>query len=326
MQVTNTSNLNSGTMLSRVRSGGRGVWGIVTSNGKITFGVGVVLFFILVAIFAPLLTPYNPNAFMDVQSAPPSAAHWLGTTPRGEDVFSQLIYGTRASLLIGFIAAIGSTLLQVLFGTTSAYFGGFIDDFLSLIINIFLVLPGLPLAIVLASFSPIKGSVLLAVILLFTSWSYGARVLRAQTLSLKEREFVAAARASGESSTRLIFAEILPNEIALVVSNFVTTFVYTILAEVALEFLGLGDISHSSWGVILFWAQSDNALLGGEWWRFVPPGLCVAILCSGLTFINSGIDELANPRLRREKPVQVARSLSASPPATAEQHKEEVAQ
>ena len=183
-------------------------------------------------------------------------------------------------------------------------------------------LPGLPLAIVLASFSPIKGWVLLTVILLFTSWSYGARVLRAQTLSLKEREFVAAARASGEASTRLIFAEILPNEVALVVSNFVTTFVYTILAEVALEFLGLGDISHSSWGVILFWAQSDNALLGGQWWRFVPPGLCVAILCSGLTFINSGIDELANPRLRREKPVQAARSLSASPPATDEQQKE----
>ena len=181
MQVTNTSNLNSGTMLSRASSGGRGVWGILTSNGKITFGVGVVVFFILVAIFAPLLTPYNPNAFMSAQSAAPSAAHWLGTTPRGEDVFSQLIYGTRASLLIGFIAAIGSTLLQVLFGTTSAYFGGFIDDILSLIINIFLVLPGLPLAIVLASFSPIKGWVLLTVILLFTSWSYGARVLRAQT-------------------------------------------------------------------------------------------------------------------------------------------------
>jgi peptide/nickel transport system permease protein len=326
MQVTNTSNLNTETLLSWARSGGRGVWSMLTSNGKITFGVGVVVFFILVAIFAPLLTPYNPNAFMNAQSFAPSATHWLGTTPRGEDVFSQLIYGTRASLLIGFISAIGSTLLQVLFGTTSAYFGGFIDDILSLIINVFLVLPGLPLAIVLASFSPIKGSVLLTVILLFTSWSYGARVLRAQTLSLKEREFVAAARASGETSARLIFAEILPNEIALVVSNFVTTFIYTILAEVALEFLGLGDISHSSWGVILFWAQSDNALLGGQWWRFVPPGLCVAILCSGLTFINSGIDELANPRLRREKPVQSTRGLSASPPATGEQQKEEVAQ
>ena len=321
MQVTNTSNLNTATVLSRARNRGRSVWGLITANSKITAGVGIVVFFILVALCAPLLTPYNPNAFTGAQALAPSPTHWLGTTPRGEDVFSQLVYGTRASLLIGFISAIGSTLLQVLFGTTSAYFGGLVDDILSLIINIFLVLPGLPLAIVLASFSPIKGSVLLTVILLFTSWSYGARVLRAQTLSLKEREFVSAARTSGETSTRLIFAEILPNEIALVVSNFVTTFIYTILAEVALEFLGLGDISHSSWGVILFWAQSDNALLGGQWWRFVPPGLCVAILCSGLTFINSGIDELANPRLRREKPVQ-ALNRPAMPSETSEEHEE----
>ena len=182
---------------------------------------------------------------------------------------------------------------------------GVLGDLLSLIINVFLVLPGLPLTIVLASLassaaSANKNEFVIALVLLFTSWSYGARVLRAQTLSLKEREFVTAARASGENTLHIIFAEILPNEIALVASTFVGTFVYAVGAEVALEFLGLGDTSKATWGVILYWAQINGALIVGKWWLFVPAGLCVAVLCAGLTFINFGIDELANPRLRNE--------------------------
>jgi peptide/nickel transport system permease protein len=221
-------------------------------------------------------------------------------------MFAQIVYGARISLLVGFSAAIGSTVLQVFFGLSSAYFGGIVDDVLSLIINVFLVLPGLPLTIVLASLASAnaanKNEFVIALVLLFTSWSYGARVLRAQTLSLKEREFVTAARASGESSLRIIFAEILPNEVALVASTFIGTFVYAIGAEVALEFLGLGDTSRASWGVILYWAQNNGALIVGKWWQFVPAGLCIAVLCAGLTFINFGIDQLANPRLRAERP------------------------
>ncbi|HLJ34044.1 MAG TPA: ABC transporter permease [Ktedonobacteraceae bacterium] len=222
-------------------------------------------------------------------------------------MFAQLVYGARVTLLIGFTAAVGSTLLQIFFGLTSGYFGGVIGDALSLIINVFLVLPGLPLAIVLASLASAnsaanKNEFVIALVLLFTSWSYGARVLRAQTLSLKEREFVAAARATGEGALRIIFFEILPNEFALVASTFVGTFVYAVGAEIALEFLGLGDTSKASWGEILYWAQNNAALIIGKWWQFVPAGLCVAVLCAGLTFINFGIDELANPRLRVERP------------------------
>jgi peptide/nickel transport system permease protein len=309
MQVTNLANRNidTSTMLNKAKERGGGILSVITSNPKIAIGVAVVAFFVLVAIAAPLLTPYDPNATIVIGSLPPSPAHIFGTTGLGQDMFAQIVYGARVSLTIGFVAAIGSTALQVFFGLTSAYFGGLIDEVLSLLINIFLVLPGLPLAIVLASLASASGAskneFVIALVLLFTSWSYGARVLRAQTLSLKEREFVAAARTTGESSLRIIFAEILPNEVALVASTFIGTFVYAVGAEVALEFLGLGDTSQATWGVILYWAQINAALIVGKWWQFVPAGLCVAVLCASLAFINFGIDELANPRLRAERPL-----------------------
>lgn len=307
MQVANLDqHIETSTILSKARGRGRNLFRVITSNPKIAIGIGVVAFFVLVALAAPLLTPYDPNKSVVVGSLPPSPAHIFGTTSLGQDMFAQIVYGARVSILIGFVAAIGSTALQIFFGLTSAYFGGIVGETLALIINVVLVLPGLPLAIVLASLASASGAskneFVIAVVLLFTSWAYGARVLRAQTLSLKEREFITAARASGETTLRIIFAEILPNEITLVASTFIGTFVYAIGAEVALEFLGLGDISKASWGVILYWAQSDGALIIGKWWQFVPAGLCVAILCAGLAFINFGIDELANPRLRVERP------------------------
>src|SRR6266849_563377 len=308
MQVTNLTNqqIDSSTILDRVKGRRSAILSAITSNPKIAAGVGVVAFFVLIALAAPLLTPYDPNASVVTGSLPPSPAHIFGTTGLGQDMFAQIVYGARITLLIGFVAAIGSTALQVLFGLTSAYFGGLIDEVLSLVINVFLVLPGLPLAIVLASLASASGAskneFVIALVLLFTSWSYGARVLRAQTLSLKEREFVAAARASGETPFRIVFAEVLPNEVALVASTFVGTFVYAVGAEIALEFLGLGDISQASWGEILFWAQNNGALIIGKWWQFVPAGLCVALICASLAFINFGIDELANPRLRAERP------------------------
>src|SRR5579883_2562863 len=253
MQVTNVTDQNivSSTILDKAKGRGSSILGVLTANPKISIGIGVVAFFVLVAVAAPLLTPYNPNATIVRGSLPPSPAHILGTTGLGQDMFAQIVYGARVTLLVGFCAAIGSTMLQIFFGLTSAYFGGVIDEVLSLIINVFLVLPGLPLAIVLASLassasSANKNEFVIALVLLFTSWSYGARVLRAQTLSLKEREFVTAARVTGEGPLRIIFAEILPNEIALVASTFIGTFVYAVGAEVALEFLGLGNTSQAS--------------------------------------------------------------------------------
>lgn len=329
MQLTNLADqkVETSSILSSAKGRGKGIIRFITANPKIAFGLGIVIFFALVAIAAPLLTTYNPDKSITMQaSLPPSSTHILGTTSLGQDEFAQLVYGARVSLTIGFVAAFGSTLLQVLFGLVAGYMSGLVDEVLSLITNVFLVLPGLPLTIVLASLASAgnvaHNEVIIALVLLFTSWAYGARVLRAQTLSIKEREFIAASRSSGESTWRIIFAEILPNEVALVTSTFIGTFVYAVGAEVALEFLGLGDVAHASWGVMLFWAQENGSLIGGEWWQFVPVGLCIALLCSSLAFINFGIDELANPNLRSEK---LPKTLNAPKAARAAAEKESVA-
>lgn len=270
-------------------------------NPKVAFGLGIVAFFVLVAILGPIVIQHDPNAFSSDILQPPSTAHWLGTTQTGQDVFAQVVDGTRVSVLLGLSAGFLATIISVIIGLTAGYFGGLVDDLLSLLINIFLVIPALPLAVVLAAYSPFRGPLPVAIIVTFTGWAWGARVLRSQTLSMRRREFVEAARASGETTPRIIFAEILPNEIAIIAAGLVGTVIYAILAQAGLEFLGLGDVTTISWGAMFYWAQNNEALLLGAWWWFLAPGCCVALLGAGLAFINFGIDELANPRLRRER-------------------------
>ncbi len=270
-------------------------------NPKVAFGLGIVGFFVLVAILGPIVIQHDPNAFSSDILQPPSTAHWLGTTQTGQDVFAQVVDGTRVSVLLGLGAGFLATIISVIIGLTAGYFGGLVDDLLSLLINIFLVIPALPLAVVLAAYFPFRGPLPVAMIVTFTGWAWGARVLRSQTLSMRRREFVEAARASGETTPRIIFAEILPNEIAIIAAGLVGTVIYAILAQAGLEFLGLGDVTIISWGAMFYWAQNNEALLLGAWWWFLAPGCCVALLGAGLAFINFGIDELANPRLRRER-------------------------
>jgi peptide/nickel transport system permease protein len=265
---------------------------------KMRVGLGIVGFFLLMALVGPLLIHRDPTAFTADQLQGPSAAHWLGTTQTGQDIFAQVVLGARATLLVGFATGVMATTLSVLIGLTAGYFGGVVDDLLSLLINIFLVMPALPLMIVLAGYVPVHGPLPVALVISFTGWSWGARVLRSQTLSLRRREFVEASRASGEHWYRIIFWEILPNETAIVASSLVFTIIFAILAEIGLEFLGLSDVTLNSWGNMLYWASNNNALLVGAWWWFLPPGLCIAVLGAGLAFINSGIDEITNPRLR----------------------------
>ena len=285
-------------------------WRAMTTSRKVAVGSAIVGFFIVVGLFGPFFMTFNPNATSHLFIAPPSASHLLGTTVVGEDIFSQLIYGTRTSVFWGLGTGLLLTLLSVVVGLVGGYFGGWIDDVLTLLTNITLVLPALPLAIVLAAYFP-RGPLTISLVILFTNWAWQARVLRSQTLSLRNREFVMAARASGEHTWRIIFFEIFPNELGLVVAGFVSTTIFVVLTWAALEFLGLGDGTIPSWGDMLYWAQQAGALGGGLWWWFIPPGACIAILGAGLSLINFGIDEIADPRLRPERSVKAGKSKKA---------------
>lgn len=279
------------------------VWRALTINKKVATGTGIVVVFILIALVGPFFVHQDPNMLSDVSKAPPSAAHWLGTTTTGQDIFSQMVYGTRTSVFWGLITGLAVTAISVVVGLVGGYFGGIVDETLSLITNVFLVLPALPLAIVLAAYFP-RGPLTISLVIMFSNWAWGARVLRAQTLSMRTREFVTAARSSGETAWRIIFHEIFPNEIAIVAAGFVSTTVYVVLTWASLEFLGLGDPNTISWGGILHWAQQADSIFSGLWWWFIPPGLCIALLGAGLSLINFGIDEIADPRLRTEPRVK----------------------
>lgn len=276
------------------------LWQQITGNRKASVGLIILGLFILLAILGPIILPQDPHTFTLDVLQPPSTTHWFGTTSFGEDVFVQTVVGARFSVFMGLGIGLVTTIISVIIGLTSGYFLGWVDEILSLLSNVFLVLPTLPLAILLAAFLPNKGPLAIGFVLTITGWSWGARVLRSQTLSLRNRDCIEAARASGESTWRIIFYEILPNQTSIVAAQFFGTVIYVILAETALEYLGLGDITASTWGNMLFSASNNSALLLHAWWWFLPPGLCIALLGATLTFINFGIDEIANPRLRKE--------------------------
>ncbi|HLZ63682.1 MAG TPA: ABC transporter permease [Ktedonosporobacter sp.] len=287
--------------LSPAQQRWRELWHVIAGNRKASVGLICVGLFVLLAIFGPIIITQDPHSFTQDVLQPPSSAHWFGTTSFGEDVLIQTVVGARFSVFMGLGIGLVTTILSVLVGLASGYFLGWVDEVLSLLTNVFLVLPTLPLAILLAAFLPNKGPLAIGFILTVTGWSWGARVLRSQTLTLRNRDCVEAARASGESTWRIIFYEILPNQTAIVAAQFFGTVIYVILAETALEYLGLGDITAATWGNMLFSASNGAALLRGAWWWFLPPGLCIALLGAALTFVNFGIDEIANPRLRNER-------------------------
>ncbi|HXZ99605.1 MAG TPA: ABC transporter permease [Candidatus Binatia bacterium] len=250
---------------------------------------------------SPEIDSYSP--------LPPSGAHWLGTTAFAQDAWSQLLVGARATLLVGLLAGALATAMSVLVGVSAGYLGGLADEGLSVLSNVFLAIPGLPLLIVLAGFvsnsgnnSATGGVIFISIIVAITGWAYGARVLRAQTLSLRNRDFVEAARVSGEGRLRIIISEVLPNLVPIVASGFLFTTLYAIGAYVALSFLGLAGAPGSggvwNWGLMMQQAWGQNALVHGDWWWWAPPGVAVALLGTCFALLNFGIDEFINPRLR----------------------------
>src|SRR5215470_14398441 len=269
---------------------------------KIIAGLALLVFFVLLASIGPLVAPYSPdNVFADSPvPLPPSGAHWFGTTNLQQDVFSQVLVGGGDMLLVSFLAGVIATALSVVIGVAAGYLGGLGDELLSMLANIFLVLPALPLLVILFGFLGKTGSndlFLVGLIIAVTGWAFGARVLRAQTLSLRNRDYVDSARIIGESRRRIIFAEILPNLTPIVASSFLFTVLYAVGTYTAMAFLGLVN-PNWNWGGILFYAAGDTAAVSGYWWWYIPPGLAVALLGTSLVLLNFGIDEFINPRLR----------------------------
>jgi len=267
-------------------------------NAKSVTGLSILAFFTLLAIFGEWLAPYDPDA-LDLlhRNEAPSAIHWLGTTHMGQDVLSQIMIGTRGVMVVGFLAGIIATIVAVLVGVTAGYVAGAKSEALSALTNVFLVIPGLPLIIIVASQFEDPNVFLIASVLALTGWAWGARVLRAQTMSLRNRDFIQAARANGEPLLRIIAVEMLPNLLAVIASSFVGTVTAAILAQTTLAFVGVTPISDWNWGTILFWAQSNNAF-PDKWWWYLPAGLCIAFVGMALALVNFGIDEYVNPRLR----------------------------
>jgi peptide/nickel transport system permease protein len=286
----------------------------ILHDRKVVIGLAMIAFFVLAAVIGPHLVG-DPSATSSHTLAPPSAQYPLGTTDTGQNVFAQLVVGTQVSLVVGVVAAAIATVIAVAVGLSSAILGGIWDEILSVLSNVFLVLPALPLVIVLAGYLHGAGSLAVAVVISVTGWAWSARILRAQTLSLRNRDFVHAARASGEFTWRLICFEILPLEVPLIAAQFITMVLYAILTQAGLAFLGVGSVTTWSWGTMLYWAQNAQALSLGAWWWYVPPGLCLALLGMALTLLNFGIDEIASPRLRT--PSRPARRRAARAAAIA---------
>ena len=291
----------------------------IPRSPKVIVGLIILGFFLLLTIIGPYLAPFDPNNTSFAPNLTPSVHHWFGTTSLGQDIFSQTLVGARATMVVALVAGLVATMLSVVIGVSAGYLGGYSDDGLSLLSNVFLALPGLPLLIVIDSYLPVNSrsnSIVIGLIISLTGWAWGARVLRAQTMSLRNRDFVESSRIIGESRLRIMFTEVVPNLLPIMASSLLFTILYSIGAYVTLAYVGLTSTSVWNWGTMLFWAQANNAPLSGEWYWFVPPGICIALVGTSLALLNFGIDEFINPRLR-EGGLSARQRRRAGPAASA---------
>ncbi|MEE1928984.1 ABC transporter permease [Streptomyces sp. TRM 70351] len=296
-------------------SGSTGAWRSLLPrwSPRLGAGLGLVVAIALFGALGPLLLG-DPGAVRDIGLTPPGGDFPLGTTQTGQDVFAQLAHATRGSLQIGLLVGVMATVLSAFFGIIGAYAGGVVDEAFSLFSNVMLVIPGLPLVIVISGFVPAsqRGTWTIALVLAITGWAAAARVLRAQTLSVRSRDYVAAAKVAGEKPWRVIGVEILPNLLPVLASQFVFAVLFAILSEAGLSFLGLGAANSSTLGTMLYFAQNGFALQYEAWWWFGPPGLVIAAFGAGLALINFSLDEIINPRLRAASHTRAARKAARS--------------
>lgn len=271
---------------------------LLIASKKFLVGISILLFFTGLATIMPWFMP-NPKAIIDIPWEPPSIERLLGTDNLGRDVFSLFVHGMNMSLRIGILAGLIATAVGVAVGAVAGYKGGIVDEVLMSITNVMLVIPTLALLIVLAAFLKMRNEMLMAFIIGITSWPWTARSIRSQTLSLKAREFIDLARMSGLSETKIIFQDVLPNMFSYVFMCFALQMANGILSETGLSMIGLGPTQIISLGMILRWALLWEAVRLGKWWVFIPVTIAITLLTTSLLLINTGMDEIFNPRMRR---------------------------
>jgi peptide/nickel transport system permease protein len=267
-------------------------------NLRLRVGLGVVTFFVLMALFGPLLTKYGIEEYAYSGAQPPSSEFWFGTTTFGQDVFSQFIHGLRATFLVGLVGGGLGTLIGVIIGFVAGYKGGLIDEVLNVLTNIVLVIPTLAVLLIIAAYLEVRGILTESIFIGLTSWPWAARAIRAQTFSLRTREFVDLARLGGMKSRKVIFTEIAPNMMSYLVMTFILQFGGAILAAATLDFIGLGPTNSISLGLMMQYSVLWGALQLGQWWWFVPPGLAITLIVGAMYVMNVGLDEVFNPKLR----------------------------
>ena len=300
------------------------MWKAIRSNGKALTGIILLVLFALLAIFPWAIAKDNPSAEIYGRSLGPSSAHLFGTTSYGQDLFAQAVWGTRETLIIAVISGVLSTFLSVIMGLAAGYLGGAWDSVLNFITDVLLVVPTFPLLIIIVAYLPKVGVPGLILVLVVTGYSYGARQLRAQTLSVRSRDYLEAARVRGERRFYVIMVEIIPSMTSLIVATFLGTAVYNVLAAAGLQFLGFGDPSSVSWGTMLYWAENNEALQTGQYLWAIVPGALIALLGAAFVLVNYAFDEISNPALARvplsrgrrlnpvTNPISIYRRLSAN--------------
>jgi peptide/nickel transport system permease protein len=285
----------------------------IRTNRKATIGVVLMVIFVFVALFPGVLARQDPNLVTTNVLAHPSAAHWLGTDNLGRDVYAQVIDGTRNVLILALSVGLLTTGVAMLIGVAAAYLGGVWDSVLNLVTDVLLVIPIFPLLIIIAAYLRNSGNFVLILVLAFTGWSYTARQLRSQAQSLRNRDFLLAARVRGERSLYIIVVEILPTMTSLLLASFLNNALYAVLAGSGLQFIGLGNSNNVSWGTTLYWAQQNDALGSGLYMWAIVPGACIALLGAAFAFINYAFDEIGNPALR---PLTAAKARKAAEAST----------
>jgi peptide/nickel transport system permease protein len=272
---------------------------ILIKSPKFLVGSITLLFVILLVTLYPMINRSDPLAMEGLAFQPPDGKMLLGTDNFGRDIFLELMYGIRTSIMVGLISGVIATIIGLVIGLSSGYIGGLMDNLLTTITNIFIVIPSFIILILISVSVNSRSSLVTAFIIGITSWPWTARAVRAQTSSLRNRDHVNIAKISGHSTTRIIIFEILPYIASYVVMAFVLQTASGILSEASISMLGLGPYNTISLGILMNWALVFEAPVSGAWWAFVPAAIAIAIITFSLYMMNTGMDEIFNPKIRR---------------------------